>query len=151
MVGRINILSNKIDNEGKKESSMKQLPTNMNEMESFDNDHMDEDTLQPQNESDVQNLAQAAEPQNESFKSTTSNVDTGDKNKSSQMVNSNESVSDINRVDGDMGRINVRLIDHKVLSLIYPVMNSSLLSSVTAVFDKGQPLVTFSYPHLFQI
>ena len=151
MVGRINILSNKIDNEGKKESSVQQLPTNMNEMESFDNDHMDEDTLQPQNESDVQNLAQAVEPQNESFKSTMSNVDTGDKNKSSQMVNSNESVSDINRVDGDMGRINVRLIDHKVLSLIYPAMNSYLLSSVTAVFDKGQPLVTFSYPHLFQI
>ena len=35
----------------------------------------------------------------------------------------------------------VRLIDHKVLSLIYPVMNSSFFSSVMAVFDKGQPLV----------
>ena len=39
------------------------------------------------------------------------------------------------------GEDNVRLIDCKVLSLIYPVMNSSFFFSVTAVFDKGQPLV----------
>ena len=36
---------------------------------------------------------------------------------------------------------NVTLIDRTVLSLIYPAMNSSFLSSVMAVFDKGQPLV----------
>ena len=36
---------------------------------------------------------------------------------------------------------NVRLIDHKVLSSIYPAMNSSFFSSVMVVFDKGQPLV----------
>ena len=35
----------------------------------------------------------------------------------------------------------VRLIDRKVLSSIYPVMNSSFYSSVMAVLDKGQPLV----------
>ena len=32
---------------------------------------------------------------------------------------------------------NVRLIDCKVLSWIYPVMNSSFFFSVMAVFDKG--------------
>ena len=37
--------------------------------------------------------------------------------------------------------ISVRLIDRKVLSSIYPAMNSSFFSSVTAVFDKGQLLV----------
>ena len=36
---------------------------------------------------------------------------------------------------------NVRLIDRKVLSSIYPAMNSSFFSSVTAVFYDGQPLV----------
>ena len=36
---------------------------------------------------------------------------------------------------------NVSLLDSKVLSLIYPAMNSSFFSSVMAVFDKGQPLV----------
>ena len=36
---------------------------------------------------------------------------------------------------------NVRLIDHNVLSSIYPAMNSSFFSSVMAVFDKGQTLV----------
>ena len=40
-----------------------------------------------------------------------------------------------------IGHINVRLIDHKVLSSNYPAMNSSFFSAVTAVFDKGQPLV----------
>ena len=34
----------------------------------------------------------------------------------------------------------VRLIDCKVLSSIYPAMNSSFFSSVMAVFDKGQPI-----------
>ena len=51
-------------------------------------------------------MAQAAEPQNETDKSTMSNVDRDDKNKCSEMVNSNDNVSDINQVDGDMGRIN---------------------------------------------
>ena len=37
--------------------------------------------------------------------------------------------------------ISVRLIARKVLSSIYPAMNSSFFSSVTAVLDKGQPLV----------
>ena len=40
-----------------------------------------------------------------------------------------------------IGHINVRLIDRKVLSSIYPAMNSSFFSAITAVFDKGQPLV----------
>ena len=35
----------------------------------------------------------------------------------------------------------VTLIDRKVLSLIYPAMNSSYFSSVMAVFNKGQQLV----------
>ena len=77
----INILSNKIETAGKKESSDRQIPTDMNEMEYFDDDHMDEDPLEGQHESDVQNLVQAEEPENESDKSTPNNMDTGDKNK----------------------------------------------------------------------
>ena len=41
---------------------------------------------------------------------------------------------------------NVRLTDRKVLSSIYPAMNSSFFSSVMAVFDKGQPLVYTPIP-----
>ena len=42
--------------------------------------------------------------------------------------------------------ISVGLIDRKVLSSIYPSMNSFFFSSVMAVFDKGQPLVYTSIP-----
>ena len=45
--------------------------------------------------------------------------------------------------------INVRFIDCKVLSLIYPAMNSSLLSQLCLI--KVNHLFTLSYPHLFQI
>ena len=41
----------------------------------------------------------------------------------------------------DLTNGNVTLIDRKVLSSIYPAMNSSFFSSVTFVFDTGQPLV----------
>ena len=101
----INILSNKIETAGKKESSDRHIPTDMNEMQSFDDDHMDTDPLDEQNDSDEQNLVQAREPENESDKSTTNNVDKGDKNKSSQTLNTNDSVSDTNQVDGEKSRV----------------------------------------------
>ena len=40
----------------------------------------------------------------------------------------------------------VRLIDRKILSLIYPAKNYLLFSPFTVVFDKGQPL---AYIHTF--
>ena len=43
--------------------------------------------------------------------------------------------------DDDTSDVDVRLIDHKALSSIYPAMKSSFFSSAMAVFDKGQPLV----------
>ena len=46
--------------------------------------------------------------------------------------------------------INVRFIDCKVLSLIYPAMNSSSLLSQLCLI-KVNHLFTLSYPHLFQI
>ena len=46
--------------------------------------------------------------------------------------------------------INVRFIDCKVLSLIYPAMNSSFLLSQLCLI-KVNHLFTLSYPHLFQI
>ena len=105
MVASINILSNKIESEWKKESSVTHIPTDMNKSDDFDDDHMDEDTLQQQNESDVQNLVQAGEPENDSDKSTSNNMDRGDQNKCSQTLNTNDSVSDTNQVDGEKGRI----------------------------------------------
>ena len=101
----INILRNKIETAGKKESSDIDLPADMNEMEYFDDDHMDEDPLEGQNESDVQNLVQAEERKNDSDKSTPNNVDKGDENKASEKLNTNDSISDTNQVDGEKATV----------------------------------------------
>ena len=101
----INILSNKIETAGKKESSDIDIPPDMNEMEYLDDDHMDEDPLEGQNESDEQKLVQAEERKNDSDNSTPNNVDQGDENKASEKINTNDSVSDTNPVDGEKGTV----------------------------------------------
>ena len=105
MGSAINILSNKIENAGKKESSDIDIPPDMNEMEYLDDDHMDEDPLEGQNESDEQKLVQAEECKNDSDKSTLNKVDKGDENKASEKINTNDSVSDTNPVDGEKGTV----------------------------------------------
>ena len=89
----INILSNKIETAEKKESSDIDIPPDMNEMEYLDDDHMDEDPLEGQNESD------------DSDKSTPKNVGKGDDNKGSEKINTNDSVSGTNPVDGEKGTV----------------------------------------------
>ena len=101
----INILSYKIESAGKKESSDIDIPPDMNEMEFLDDDHMDEDPLEGQNESDVEKLVQAEEQKNDSDKSTPNKVDKGDENEASEQINTNDSVSDTNPVDGEECRV----------------------------------------------
>ena len=50
-------------------------------------------------------MVQAEEPENESDMSTPNNMDTDDKNKSSETLNTNDSVSDTNQVDGEKARV----------------------------------------------
>ena len=101
----INILRNKIETAGKKESSDIDIPADMNEMEYLDDGHMDEDPLEGQNESDVQKLVQAEERKNDSDKSTPNNMDKGNENKASEKINTNDSVSDTNQVDGEKATV----------------------------------------------
>ena len=105
MGSAINILSNKIETAGKKESSDIDIPPDMNEMEFLDDDHMDEDPLEGQNETDEQKLVQAEEQKNDSDKSTPNKVDKGDENEASEKINTNDSVSDTNPVDGEKGTV----------------------------------------------
>ena len=103
MGSAINILSKKFEHAGKKESSDIDIPPDMNKMEYLDDDHLDEDPLEGQNESDEQKLVQAEEPKNDSDKSKPNNVDKDDENKASEKINTNDSVSDTNPVDGEKG------------------------------------------------
>ena len=101
----INILSKKIETAGKKESSDIDIPPDMNEMEYLDDDHLDEDPLEGQNESDEQKLVQAEERKNDSDKSKPNNVDKGDENRASEKINTNDCVSNTNPVDGKKGTV----------------------------------------------
>ena len=101
----INILKNKIESGGKKEASDNDIPDDLNEMEYFDEAHMDEDQLDERNENDIQNIDQAEEQQDDNENSTASNMDTGHEEKTSEQLNNNDSVSDTNQVDGEKGTV----------------------------------------------
>ena len=82
----INILKNKIETGGKKESSDNEIPDDLNEMEYLDDAHMDEDQLDENNGNDVQNIVQAEEQQDDNEKSTTNNIDTGNEKNTSGKI-----------------------------------------------------------------
>ena len=101
----INILSNKIETAGAKESSNIDIPADMNDMEYLDDDNMDEDPLEEQNESNEEMCEEAEDRKNESDKSKPDDVLEGDEEKSSEKINTNDNVSDTNPVDGEKGTV----------------------------------------------
>ena len=90
----INILKNKIETGGKKESSDNEIPDDLNEMEYLEEANMDEDQLDEKNENDVQNIVQAEERQDDNEKSTANNIDTGNEKNTSDM-GQNDTISKI--------------------------------------------------------
>ena len=101
----INILRNRIESAGKKQSSDTQISADMNNMDYSDDDHIDEDPLVGKDESDVQNLVQAEEREHVSEKSRPNDVNTDDNNKSIERLNTNDGVSDTNVIDGEKGTV----------------------------------------------
>ena len=103
MRGGINILSNKIENAGAKESSDIDIPADMNDMEYLDDDNIDEDQFEKENDSNEDMWEKSEDGKNVSDKSKPDDVPEENEDKSSEQIINNDNVSDTNPVDGEMG------------------------------------------------
>ena len=74
-------------------------------MEYSDEDHMDDDTLQGQNESNEETFEEADDPKNDSKNSKADDIPKGDEQKSSEKINTNNYGTENNPVDGEKGRV----------------------------------------------